>query len=238
MRALWLADKLRAHGLEVVEHDGWRERGKPGLQPMVVVAHHTAGAAKGDAPSLKLCIDGRADLAGPLCHVLLARSGTCHVIASGIANHAGAGGWMGSTGNSSALGIEAEHTGLPTELWPPNQLVAYHKACAALLDGIGKNERFVCGHKEWAPKRKVDPIGLDMDAFRRHVADYLIPSKEKNDMAELSDADVERIANACAVAVVKKLSSGSGPKQLDGSNWTLDEIGGDVLAIKQAVVGS
>jgi len=116
-RALWLADALRAEGVTVVEEPGWRDRGNPTFSPKGVICHHTAGPARGDAPSLGTCINGRPGLPGPLCQIVLARSGTAHVIASGRANHAGAGGWRGLTGNTSVFGIEAENTGLG-EPWP------------------------------------------------------------------------------------------------------------------------
>lgn len=216
MRALWIADRLREFGLTVTEHEGWKKRGKTGLRPAVVVCHHTAGSPKGDAPSLKLVIEGRKGLPGPLCHVLLSRSGVCHVIASGVANHAGPGGWMASTGNSTALGIEAEHTGKSTEMWPPAQLLAYHRACAALLSGIDKDERFVCGHKEWAPKRKIDPIGLDMDSFRRSVGALL--GNQEDDM--FTDPDRDRLARLEATVnkqadVLEKLRVGMQKRSIE-----------------------
>ena len=117
-RAPWLADALRAEGVKVVEEPGWRDRGSATFNPKGVICHHTAGPAKGDAPSLGVCINGRPGLPGPLCQIVLARSGTAHVIASGRANHAGLGGWRGLEGNTSVFGIEAENTGLG-EPWPP-----------------------------------------------------------------------------------------------------------------------
>src|SRR5262249_58950533 len=109
----WLADVLRSANLPVVEEHGWENRGRRDLiSPAGVICHHTAGPATGDAPSLNTVIHGRADLAGPLAQLLLARDGTYHVIAAGTANHAGAGKWQGITdGNGRFIGIEAENTG-------------------------------------------------------------------------------------------------------------------------------
>lgn len=168
-RALWLADALRAEGVTVVEEPGWRDRGNPTFSPKGVICHHTAGPARGDAPSLGTCINGRPGLPGPLCQIVLARSGTAHVIASGRANHAGAGGWRGLTGNTSVFGIEAENTGLG-EPWPQVQYDAYVRVVAALCRRGGIPTGMVCAHREWAPGRKVDPAGIDMDAFRAAVA--------------------------------------------------------------------
>lgn len=170
-RALWLPDALRAEGVHVVEHPGWQTRGKPTFEPGGVICHHTAGPARGDAPSLRTCVDGRPDLPGPLAQIVLARSGTAIVIASGKANHAGAGGWRGITGNTHMFGIEAENTG-NGEPWPRAQLDAYVRCCAAIVRRLGVSADRVCGHKEWAtpPGRKVDPRGIDMPSFRLQVA--------------------------------------------------------------------
>lgn len=196
MRADWIADALREVGLTVIEAPGWKYRGKAPFTPQVVVAHHTAGPRQGDAPSLNVCINGRSDLPGPLCHVLLSRSGVCHVIASGVANHAGPGSWKGVKGNSHALGIEAENTGRG-EPWTPKQTAAFHLCAAVLLAGIGKDESSLCGHKEWTP-RKIDPAGLDMDQFRVAVRSHL---EGQQDMYSDSDRDRDERVAALLVRV-------------------------------------
>lgn len=170
-RALWIADKLREHGVRVVEVAGWQTRGSDTFNPRGVVAHHTAGGA-GEAPSLNICINGRSGLPGPLANIVLGRSGTAYVIAAGRANHAGVGGWNGLSGNSSVFGIEAENRGYDTDPWPGVQLDAYYKICRALIEGVGVGADRVCGHKEWATPRgrKIDPHSLDMNDFRNRVA--------------------------------------------------------------------
>jgi peptidoglycan hydrolase-like protein with peptidoglycan-binding domain len=173
-RANWLADKLREYGCNVVEVDDWKTRGNATFDPKGVVAHHTAGSPSGDAPSLRVCINGHGSLPGPLANVVLSRSGICYVIASGRANHAGRGGFRGLSGNSSVFGIEAENTGVG-EPWSAQQLDAYYKCTAAMLDGIGRDASWVCGHHEWAtpPGRKIDPRGFTMDSFRTEVGKAL-----------------------------------------------------------------
>lgn len=173
-RALWIADRCRAFGLRTVEVDGWRERGSSTFQPRGVVAHHTADGP-GELPSLRVLINGRSDLPGPLCQVGLGRSGTVYVIASGRANHAGRGGWKGLSGNSSVLGIEAENAGGAQDPWPSVQYEAYKRLCAALITGpgVGGDVELICGHKEWAPGRKPDPHTIDMTAFRAEVRAFL-----------------------------------------------------------------
>lgn len=180
MRATWLADRLRAAGLTVVETDGWRERGSAGFEPRGVVVHHTASnRTTGDAPSLNICIKGRPDLPGPLCQVLIGRSGRCYLIASGRANHAGSGGWRGLSGNSSVLGIEAENDGRG-EPWSADLMRAFLCATAVCLGGIDQDASWCCGHKEWT-SRKIDPAGINMDAFRGSVASLLGTPPEQGD---------------------------------------------------------
>lgn len=158
-RALWIPDQLEAAGLTVIREWGWDLRGSPSFNPQGVVCHHTASAPGNNAPSLGICINGRPDLPGPLCQILIARDGTCHVIASGTANHAGAGGWRGLTGNTSVFGIEVENNGLG-EPWSDHLLDVFARACAALLRGMGDTDADnVCLHREWAPTRKPDPAG-------------------------------------------------------------------------------
>lgn len=164
-----IANRLRAYGLQVVEVAGWQTRGSSYFDPKGVVAHHTASHAGRDAPALGICINGRAGLAGPLANIVLSRSGIVYVIAAGRANHAGSGGFRGLSGNSSVFGIEAENNGVG-EPWGQAQLDAYYKVCAALLEDIGRDSSWVCGHKEWAPRRKIDPTGLDMNQFRANVS--------------------------------------------------------------------
>lgn len=138
-----------------------------------VMCHHTAGPPSGNMPSLRVLVNGREGLAGPLSQLGLGRDGTYYVIAAGRANHAGAGEWKGVTaGNSSFIGIEAENTGKIEDKWPEVQLDAYYRGAAAILSHLGQGEGMCCGHKEYAlPRgRKVDPHSLNMDDFRAEVA--------------------------------------------------------------------
>lgn len=172
----WLPDVLETAGLKVAETPGWRTRGRgPMGNVRGVMCHHTATAAPGNMPTLNMLINGRADLSGPLAQLGLGRDGTFYVIAAGRANHAGAGRWEGLvTGNSSFIGIEAEHSGRPGDPWPVVQIDAYQRGVAALLKKLGRNANLCCGHKEYAlpSGRKPDPT-FDMAAFRNEVAALL-----------------------------------------------------------------
>lgn len=172
----WLAEVLEQAGLKVAEVPGWQSRGRREMgQVKGVLCHHTAGAVRGNMPSLGLLVEGRSDLAGPLAQLGLGRDGTFYVIAAGLCNHAGAGRWQDSNnGNSCFIGIEAENTGRSDDPWPEVQMDAYRRGVAALLHHLRLPADCCAGHKEYAlPKgRKPDP-DFDMLTFRQVVAEML-----------------------------------------------------------------
>ena len=124
-----------AHGLTVHETPGWQKPWQQHPQPQRRRLPPHRLSRRQRPPALGTVINGRPDLNGPLCNVLLARNGDCYIIAAGTANHAGTGGWR-TSGNSSVLGIEAENNGVG-EPWPAHQIDAYVRLCAAMCDGGG-----------------------------------------------------------------------------------------------------
>lgn len=205
-RVLWLADVLRFAGLTVVEYEGWRTRGKATMNPGGVVCHHTGGVRANDRAYADFLVAGRSDLPGPLSQLFLAQDGRYWVLASGKANHAGRGGWLGLSGNSSVIGIEAESTG--RDPWPDVQYEAYTTGVAAIMRRMGRTADFVCGHKEWATPagRKWDPGGIDMDTFRKQVAVKMIPEKPD---PNLTPEEVKFIRSM--IAGLGRLDPPSGP---------------------------
>lgn len=181
-RALWLPEQLKRWGVPFLEVPGWQQRGGDRFDPQGVVLHHDA--YRSTVPALQVLhtmIDGRPDLPGPLCqlwidddHDLTEYRGdpVVFVVASGRANHAGRGGWFGLSGNSSVLGIEARNAGTGEE-WSPLMLAVYERTVAAVLERFGRHSGWACGHREWAPSRKVDPRGIDLNLFRQHVGQLL-----------------------------------------------------------------
>lgn len=177
---LWLPQVLRDAGLKVIEHPGWQNRGHGDMGKVQgVLCHHTGGPLTGELDDLNVLVNGRPDLAGPLSHLGLGRSGTFYVIAAGKGYHAGAGSWQGVTdGNSHFIGIEAENTGETSgaraDPWPEVQMDAYARGCAAILKRIGAQPVMAAGHKEYAlPKgRKNDP-SFDMPTFRSRISDIM-----------------------------------------------------------------
>jgi hypothetical protein len=172
----WLPTVLQQAGLTVKTYPGWQTRGHGDMGTVRgILCHHTAGPLKGEEPSLKVVVEGRPDLAGPLSQLFLGRSGAWTVCAAGKAWHAGAGSWRGVVnGNSELIGIEAENTGLPNNPWPAVQSDSYARGCAAIMKHLKAPWTMVAGHKEYAlPKgRKSDP-SFDMDKFRSIVANHM-----------------------------------------------------------------
>lgn len=156
---------LERFGVRPSLDPGWQDRGSASFSPRCVVAHHTGF----DRDVTGILRNGHGNLPGPLCNVELRRSGHVHVIAAGRANHAGRGGWRGLSGNSSALGIEASSAG---QSWTDAQLEAWPRICAGLLWMIGRDESWLCGHREWT-SRKWDPGALNLDWLRRSTAALL-----------------------------------------------------------------
>lgn len=173
----WLSLVLRAAGLVVKEQPGWQTRGHGDMKGVKgILCHHTASNRNsGNAPSLKICTEGRPDLAGPLSQLVLGRDGTYYIVAAGKCYHAGKGSWpplgLADNGNSWLIGIEAENDGIG-EPWPEVQMEAYEKGVAAMLRHLSLPIERVIGHKEYAPKRKTDP-SFDMEAFRNNVNSLL-----------------------------------------------------------------
>ena len=210
MRLTDLADHLRAAGLVVVEQPGWKQRGSdlPG-KPDTILCHHTASPAraKGDLPTLRLLIEGRSDLPGPLCQLALSRSGVVHLIAGGKAQHAGRGAWKGTTSSAQTIGIEAEHPGGETP-WTKVQYDAYVRLCAALCGYLGVGSERVTSHALWAlPKgRKTDP-NFDMTPFRAAVKAAMTKTTPPSSEDEVTDADLKKITDAFDAALAKAVKT-------------------------------
>ena len=171
-RTIGLPATLAAWGCPVELVDGYATRGGADFTPRAAVSHWTAGSPTGDRGSLKVCIHGRPDLPGPLCNTFLTRAGVAIVVAAGKANHAGAGSWRGITGNSNVFGTEAENSGRGE--WTPAQRQAYPRINAAYCMLGGFSPDLMCGHHEWAPRRKQDIADYTMDRMRRETAALLL----------------------------------------------------------------
>ncbi|MGW1440279.1 N-acetylmuramoyl-L-alanine amidase [Streptomyces griseus] len=170
---------LRAEGVKVVETTGWRthNRNHKGAWGPVhgVMIHHTV--TSGTASSVELCYNGHSALPGPLCHGVIAKDGTMHLVSAGRANHAGRGdddvlrqvqaesynrgttltpNEANTDGNRHFYGFECVNLGDGKDPWPAAQRDAIVRASAAICRAYGWSARSIIGHREWQPG-KVDP---------------------------------------------------------------------------------
>lgn len=186
-----LVKALRAEGVRVVERPGWRTHNRNHKGPWGpvngVMIHHTV--TSGTSNTVGIVERGYAGLPGPLCHGMIAKDGTVHLIGHGRTNHAGRGDGdvlraviaerslpaaneANTDGNTHFYGFECENRGDGADPWPPAQLEAIERASAALCRVHGWSAASVIGHKEWQPG-KVDPKGFSMDWLRKRVATRL-----------------------------------------------------------------
>ncbi|TDC24596.1 N-acetylmuramoyl-L-alanine amidase [Streptomyces sp. 8K308] len=187
-----LVEVLRAEGVTVVEHRGWRthNRNARGAWGPVhgVMIHHTV--TRGTPNTVELCYNGHADLPGPLCHGVIAKDGTVYLVGNGRANHAGLGdpdvlraviGEKASLppdrrasvdGNARFYGFECVNLGDGEDPWPAEQLAAAERVAAAICRVHGWTQRSVIGHLEWRPG-KADPRGFAMEELRGRTGDRL-----------------------------------------------------------------
>jgi hypothetical protein len=192
LTATALVAALKAEGVTVVEHTGWRthNRNSKGAWGPVngVMIHHTV--TSGTAATVNLCYNGRSDLPGPLCHGVIAKDGTVHLVGNGRANHAGSGdadvlsaviaerttlpapNQQNADGNARFYGFECVNLGDGQDPWPEAQLDAIARTAAAICRAHGWSAASVLGHKEWT-SAKIDPRGFTMTSLRSRVATLL-----------------------------------------------------------------
>ncbi|MBT2409564.1 N-acetylmuramoyl-L-alanine amidase [Streptomyces sp. ISL-12] len=192
LTATALVAALKAEGVSVVEHAGWRthNRNSKGAWGPVngVMIHHTV--TSGTTATVNLCYNGRSDLPGPLCHGVIAKDGTVHLVGNGRANHAGSGdadvlaavvaeratlpapNQQNTDGNTRFYGFECVNLGDGEDPWPEAQLDAIARTAAAICRAHGWSAASVIGHKEWT-NTKIDPRGFTMPSLRTRVATLL-----------------------------------------------------------------
>ncbi|MER7622680.1 N-acetylmuramoyl-L-alanine amidase [Streptomyces sp. NPDC126503] len=191
MSARRFLEALRDEGLSVVEVGDWSTHNRNHKGPWGpvhgVMIHHTV--TRGTAHTVRICRDGYSGLPGPLCHGVIAKDGTVHLVGYGRANHAGLGddevlraviaerglppdNEATTDGNRHFYGFECENLGDGEDPWPKVQTDAIARAAAAVCRVHGWTQRSVIGHLEWQPG-KVDPRGFTMGSLRERIADRL-----------------------------------------------------------------
>ncbi|MBT2489368.1 N-acetylmuramoyl-L-alanine amidase [Streptomyces sp. ISL-96] len=191
MSASRFLDVLRDEGIKVVQVGDWRTHNRNHKGPWGpvhgVMIHHTV--TSGTSKTVRICRDGYPGLPGPLCHGVIAKSGSIHLVGYGRANHAGLGdddvlraviaeralprdNESNTDGNRHFYGFECENLGNGEDPWPEVQLEAIERAAAAVCRHHGWNARSVIGHLEWQPG-KIDPRGFSMNAMRGRIQERL-----------------------------------------------------------------
>jgi hypothetical protein len=175
------ADILRSEGVTVVEVGNWETHNRNSKGPWGpvhgVMIHHTV--TRGTATTVQIVRDGYSSLPGPLCHGMIAKDGTVHLIGYGRANHAGLGdpdvlaaiiaektpptdNEATVDGNRHFYGFECENMGDGKDPWPKEQIDAIVRVIAALCRHHGWSARSALRHLDWQPG-KVDPRGPGME---------------------------------------------------------------------------
>ncbi|MFD6343627.1 N-acetylmuramoyl-L-alanine amidase [Streptomyces roseolus] len=183
---------FRSAGLTVKEVRNWRTHNRNHKGPWGpvhgVMIHHT-GRYNTQPAMVALCYDGHSALPGPLCHTVIDKSGTAHMVGWGRTNHAGLGDddvlraiiaertlphddEATTDGNAHFYGAELINHGDGEDPWPEEQIEAAARWAAALCAAHGWTEKSVIGHLEWQPG-KPDPRGFSMNSFRARVARIL-----------------------------------------------------------------
>lgn len=198
-----LVAALRAEGVTVIEVANWQtnNRNRVGTWGPVhgSMLHHTVTPKAMNA--VAMCFNGTGNLPGPLCHGVIRRDGTVHMVGNGRANHAGGGdpdvlaavkaenygtrppapnehqGSAGAVdGNRAFYGWECENLGDGKDPWPKAQVEAMVRVSAALSRAHQWTEKSIIGHLEWSDW-KSDPKGPDnvvsMPGLRTRIAERL-----------------------------------------------------------------
>lgn len=168
-----MADVLRGAGIPVVELPGWKNTGETDgpFNPIGILFHHDAmGLHNSNVPSY-MSQNGNN---GSQVWIGYYDGQTPSVVlmAAGRKWHAGLGQGYGdippNSGNSLMIGVETDYTG--SGPWPQELIDLVFKATAVIKQHYGFNTSNCCGHKEYAPDRKIDPANVDLDAWRAQLS--------------------------------------------------------------------
>jgi hypothetical protein len=214
--------------------------------PIGVVVHHTANPKGGGAiASLKTVQEGRPDLSGPLCNVLIGRDASVNVITNGRAHDSGTGdphvlaafkahkilpqpddeldpkahpNGHFTDGTNLFYDVEVENSGIGDEPYPEAQVEMTGRVVAAICRANGfAADRVLC-HKEWT-RRKIDWSAMSGGDTRALVARFL----EDDDMP-LNDADKRFIRDQVLDIVRQEGISGNAASAATGVLTVLNSI--------------
>jgi hypothetical protein len=252
---------LRDKGLRVVEHRNWRTHNRNHKGPWGpvhgVMLHHTVSS--GTASSVELCYNGHASLPGPLCHGVIDKAGTIHLVGNGRTNHAGSGDGdvlravinettlppdneANTDGNRHFYGFECINLGDGNDPWPAAQIDAMVKAAAAICETHGWSERSVIAHAEWQPG-KIDPLGPGYPGHdhMRALVGFQIgrptgsTPPEEDDMAEETERKIASLhSNLLRIGSLTEKEP-NGQREVHGAGYYLAHIERDTTTLQQQV---
>ena len=228
---VWLADVLRAEGVDLVEYPGWRSRGHGDFKDIRgVMVHHTGS----DNTSAASIAEGRPDLRGPLSQLHIARDGTVTIVAVGVAWHAGVGmyPWLPTNmGNWHLVGIECANSGTsPTaphrRNWPDAQYFALVRCCAAINRRLAQTSARTIGHKEYAGRAqgKWDPGAIDMDILRGDIQDVIGRCPQTGSDPDGRPCPSVNTQTSCCSAALKGLRSPQLQRRLKDEEYARDLV--------------
>ena len=194
----WMADELRAEGLNVVEHDGWETRSSSTVNtydPVGLLNHHTAGSSiLFNYPDPPYWTNSRLE---DSCNITIRPDGVVVVLNAGYAYDSGRGDPKvlerlkrdepptapvdftsadRINGNPHFIDIEVQHKGDGGSIHPP-QYRALIATNAVILNHYGWNPwTRLLGHRDWT-LRKIDPrwngFSNPMHTIRTDTSAYL-----------------------------------------------------------------
>lgn len=195
----WMVDEFRAAGLEVIEVQGWRTRGRPAssgsFDPYALNVHHTGGTSSvsNPTPGLTTLINGRNDLPGPIAHYAVDFLGRVWLIAAGRANVNGANRGTATVpagdGNRDLMGDEVFTNGT-------QQMSAAQERAVALTSAVvvrhfhGSNGlAYLYRHEDTSKTGKWDIGQWTTAQLRARTAPFMsgTPSTDWFDMASRED---------------------------------------------------
>jgi hypothetical protein len=175
-----LVAAFRAAGIPVVEMSGWQNRGESGaFNIRGIILHHDAMGLHNNNVAEYMSQNGNDG-----AQLWIKYTGELFILAAGCKWHAGSGnGWgsiPGGQGNAYAVGIETDYSG--TGPWAQAMLNTIDNTCRVIVKYHGLNpQRDCCGHKEYAPDRKVDPGNFDCNAWRGRIGGPVTPPTDGED---------------------------------------------------------
>lgn len=199
---------LRSHGVVVHEWTGWEGRSNGQVSAYQGLLVHHTGTKLGAA--YQGLINGRSDLAGPLCNSAGNSDGSVTIVSAGPANHAGASinsngvkgknlGPLPATGsfNRYTWGHEIVYPGVsPMNSAQYRTMIILGKVVSDILSR--PNSEWVRGHGETSVTGKWDPgyvegKMIDMYQVRRDINNYKRGDDDLPSVEEVATATVNKL---------------------------------------------